>query len=213
VADFVSVETGSAAQVQAPAPSPRRVAVCVPVPRRPDPTESAANDEALPRRPDRPEDFTRYGLPVDARDVRVEPINPGSANGGESIHISVPPNQAVHEVRLEGQSDRTRVVFVGEQGGWKVITAHTITRERGNATVVLVHSGLAVVDRNLTGASVENPIVLEAGAPLGEGGGQGLLLTARQLRRDVTLAEAVPELSPASVLATDVRNVLPLRAP
>jgi hypothetical protein len=117
----------------------------------------------------------------------------------------------VSALRLEGQSDATRVVFVDQRTGWMVITAHTVARERGSATVLLVHSGLASIEPALVGASPEHPIAREGGAPLGEPGSEGLQLSTRQLRRDVALTEALPELSPATVLATDVRNVLPLR--
>jgi hypothetical protein len=182
----------------------------VPVPQRPDPTETGAS-ETLPRRTDRPEDLARYLLPVDASGGPVVPVGPGSPSSADTIHVAVAPHGPVRALRLEHQSDATRVVFVGERTGWTVITAHTITRERGNATVLLVHNGLASVAPPLHSASPEHPVVLESGALLGESGSEGLQLATRQLRRDVALADALPDLSPASVLATDARNVLPLR--
>ena len=39
----------------------------------------------------------------------------------------------------------------------------------------------------------------------------GLLLALRQVRGDVTLQAAVPDLAPEAVFASDPRNALPLR--
>lgn len=209
VADF-------APQGASPAPGPhgspsRRSPVCVPVPKHPDSAETGVS-ETLPRRTDRPEDFARYQLPVDSSGAPVVPVGPGAPSSADTIHVAVAPQGEVRSLSLEHQSGPARVVFVGERTGWTVVTAHTITRERGSATVLLVHSGLASVEPALQSATPEHSVARESGAPLGEAGSEGLQLATRQLRRDVALADALPDLSPASVLATDVRNVLPLAA-
>ncbi len=208
VADFAP---GASPTPGTPGAPSRRSPVCVPVPKHPDAAESGAS-ETLPRRTDRPEDLARYQLPVDASGAPVVPVGPGAPSSADTIHVAVGPQVPVRALRLEHQSDETRVVFVGERTGWTVVTAHTITRERGSAVVLLVHSGLASIEPALQSATLEHPVVRESGAPLGDAGSEGLQLATRPLRRDVALADALPDLSPASVLATDVRNVLPLNA-
>ncbi len=207
VADFPPVEDTTAPPN---ASAVRRAPVCVPVPRRPDPTETGAS-ETLPRRTERPEDFARYLLPVDTGEAPAVPSGPSGASV-DTVYLAVAPNQPVRALRLEGQTDATRVVFVTERSGWTVVTAHTIPRERGTSTVLLVYDGLAAVEPALSATSAQSPVAREGGAPLGLSGSEGLRLSAKQLRRDVPLVDALPELAPATVLPTDVRNVLPLRA-
>ncbi len=187
-------------------------AVCVPVPHERD-TTAAHTAETLPRRADRPEDFAEYVLPLDAEPLGTAVLAPASLSDGSTLRVPQARQKAVRALHLDGQSEPTRIVFAGERDGLRIVTMHTVPRERGTVRVLLVHDGLGSIDPKWTGDHVAAPLPIEPGTELGKTGDQGLTLSAKQLRRDVALEDVFPDFPPTAVLSTDLRNVLPLRAP
>ncbi len=162
-------------------------------------------------RGDRPRDLRAYQLPVVLGDdsgllAREE----STSEVGPALRIAA-LGAPVRSLLLEAQEGPTTVVFASHGPPGVLITAHLIRRERGPHTLLLVHGGLAAVEPALLEAMPTAPIPVEPEAKLGLTSAAGLLLALRQVRGDVALQEAVPDLAPEAVFASDPRNALPLR--
>lgn len=179
-----------------------------------------------PLRGDRPRDLRAYALPVvlegdsTPRVEETPTTDPGPASRiaqdpvvgsplGPALRVAA-PGASVRSLVLEAQEGPTEVVFATHGPPGIVITAHTVRRERGLQTLLLVHGQLAEIEPPLLEAMPTAPIPVEADAKLGLTSAAGLLLALRQVRGDVTLQEAVPDLAPEAVFASDPRNALPL---
>lgn len=206
VADFPRTATKATAEQAAP----NARAVCIPVPLAQEGARLSVLPDALERRADRPEDFTRYALPVPATQLVPAALDENAESAADALRLVAPPGSVVRALRLEGQLEPTRVVFAGQRDGWTVITAHVVPRERGAVTFLLVHTGFDSLPAGFSSASPEKPLAVEPNGTLGQS--QALLFAARQLRKGVELAEAIPRLGADATIATDARNVLELAA-
>src|SRR5262249_29205748 len=115
---------------------------------------------------------------------------------------------------LEHQTGQAQVIFEGELFGRTVVTAHSVEEGGRKRLFLLFHGGLDHVDpRVVKGA------LLDAGSALGaartdfRGGLIQVYLEAREVREGAKLDAADPRrlTDAATSMATDVRNVLPLR--
>ncbi len=174
---------------------------CVPVPIEPIPEEAVGLGGSLPRRADRPEDFQRYALPVSATGpVRAASLDDQEPLPVDAVVIPAEEGARVQPTRLDAQQGPTEVVFAGDRAGPTVITAHTVERAGRKDRYLMIYGRLASV------ASPGGP-----DQPLGTVGGQGLLLAVRKVRQGLEVKELVPNLPGDAVIASDPRNVLPLR--
>jgi hypothetical protein len=190
--------------------------------------------DLVPLRAGRPVEFERYRWPLEPESgarASGAPVSGASPSGapvsgasltiqeeitsdlGPALRISSPGGATVQSLALEGQEGPTEVVFASHGPPAWVVTAHRVTRERGRLTLLLVHSDLAEVEKALLEAMPTAPLQLQEGQRLGRAAPSGILLALRQLRRDVKLSDAVPDLAPDAVFPSDPRNALPLTAP
>lgn len=186
--------------------------ICVPVP---DPTEllhpaGSTAVEALPLRADRPPELARYLLPTEALPDAGATHLESSSEFGPALRLPAREGTPVRTLRLEGQAGATEVAFATSGPSALVVTVHRVERERGVLTYLLLHGELGSIEPAHLDATPGQPVPLDDGALLGQAGPQGVLLGLRQLRRDVKLSEAVPDLAPDAVFPVDPRNLLPL---
>jgi hypothetical protein len=191
-------------------------AVCIPAP----PPLVAASASAgargqgpsgIPRRTERPEDYTRYRLPL------ASPASVGRAqvdaafarDGGATlpgIALRGPPGTPVLARSLEGQQGAATVVAAGRAIGTTIVTYHVV--ERAN-----VRQEFLVVLGNLGTNEVPAPrLALESGATLGKTSRAPLYLDVRLVRPaiDVFALSLDALLSDDSSVSVDARNVYPI---
>jgi hypothetical protein len=177
---------------------------------------SGTAGERVPRRPDRPEEASRYRYPVGLgeRAPRVVSAFEGE-RGGRGVEIAATPGEKVTLVALEGQEGPAEVVFAGDRdGALAVATRHEVRAGGEVRSYLLIHGGLERLEQG-----VAEGARLDAGAALGHvpitAGGHliTLNLEARQVRGGATLGTMDEKrLVDGSVsVPIDLRNVLPLR--
>lgn len=185
--------------------------VCIPVPRTPAATFEST-ETVVPRRPDRPADYSHYALPVaDSGSPRVVARDPsvtrdsGAPRGG--IWISGTTGTAVFAPSLEGQDGPVRVVFTGSLVGASAVTRHSVrSADRTNDYVVIVGNLDAV-------PALVPKSAMEKSAPLGKVGRSPVYLECRMLRDGVDPYATPAErfFDEAVAVSVDPRNVLELR--
>ncbi len=184
--------------------------VCIPVPAPERAAPGAATTERIPRRPDRPPEYTRYALPVEHVASVAELGDRVAPDGGalpSGIGLAVDPGASVTAPALDGQEGPARVAYAGPLWGPTLITLHTV-RERGEPHRYLVALGrLGTLKPRAAGDDVA------PGAELGKTGASELILETRLLRPgiDPRPLSAAALLSDASSAPTDPRNVLSLK--
>jgi hypothetical protein len=172
--------------------------------------------ERIPRMPERPADPAAYVYPAGAEAADGGVTGPRILAGVErpGIRVAVRPNERVRALALEGQVGPAEVVFAGDLYGVTVVTAHTLEGTGRKHVVLLFHGAL---DHAAPG--VVAGAKLDAGADLGfartdlKAGLIDVYFEAREVRDGAKLDGADGRrLTDASVsVATDLRNVLPLR--
>ena len=177
---------------------------------------SGTAGERVPRRPDRPEEATRYRYPVGLgeRAPRVVGAFEGE-RGGRGVEIAATPGEKVTLLALEGQEGLAEVVFAGDRDGALAVATRHEVREGGELrSYLLIHGGLERLEQ-----SVAEGARLSAGAALGHApitaGGHLITigLEARRVRGGATLGTMDEKRLVDSALSVpiDLRNVLPLR--
>lgn len=187
--------------------------VCLPVSLPRDLLHPALQAPAAPFQPlqgDRPSDYAAYVFPV-RTEAPLEVVESTRTDLPHALELRAAPGAPIHALRLEHQQGPTEVVFASQGPPALVITAHPVERDRGRLLYLLVVSDLVEVPDALFESAPHEPLQIEEGSLLGKAGPAGVLLALRQLRRDVKLAEALPDLPPDMAFASDPRNLLPLR--
>ncbi len=120
--------------------------------------------EHIPRRPERPEDYHRYVLPIpipkdqaflgsgydlDRPDSEQRRGFGLKAVGHGGVDLASPRGTPVHVVRLEHQQGDADVLFVGELFGTSVVTRHTVTESGAPHDYLIVHGHLERANANI----------------------------------------------------------------
>jgi hypothetical protein len=186
--------------------------VCIPVPRARGTATFEAAETAIPRRPDRPADYSRYVLPVpDSGAPKVVAQDPSASRDSAAprwgISISGIAATAVFAPTLEGQEGPARVVFAGPLVGNSTVTRHMVrSADRMNDYIVIL-GNLDAVPAFVPKTSIEK------GASIGKVGSSPVLLECRVLRVGID-PYAIPAerfLDESVAVSVDPRNVLELR--
>jgi len=178
---------------------------------------SGTTGDGVPRRPDRPEEASRYRYPVGKAERAPRVIGAfAGEHGGGPIELAVTPGEKVTLVALEGQEGQAEVVFAGERGGDLVVaTRHDVREGPELRSYLLIHSALERLEQGIA-----EGVHLEPGAALGHAavvvaGGHLVTITleARQVRSGATLGTMDDKRLADSAVSVpiDLRNVLPLR--
>jgi hypothetical protein len=184
--------------------------VCIPVPSPERAAPRFASSERVPRRPDRPPEYTRYSLPVDRIASVAELGDRVAPDGGalpSGIALRADPGAPVAALTLDGQEGAARIAYQGLLWGPTVVTLHTV-RERGaSQKYVVALGGLGSLHPRAIGDDVS------PGAELGKVGASELFVETRLLRPgvDPRPLSAAALLSDANSTPTDPRNVLGLK--
>ena len=181
--------------------------VCIPAPVPGVRRASVRRTDAIPRRPDRPPEYTRYVLPVSRATSIEDPLGHVPGDGGlpaAGIGITTEPGGAVETVTLERQQGPAHVVFAGRLFGPTVITAHTVATGSVPEDYLVVTGALGTVRPLAPG----DPLAL--GAELGRAGVSPVILDTRLVRRGVDIRTLPPAslLDDATSVPVDPRNVL-----
>jgi len=186
--------------------------VCIPVPRARDTARSGTPEAAIPRRPDRPADYSRYVLPVAASgSPKVIALDPAATHDSGApragISISAAASTLVVAPALDGQEGLPQVVFTGILIGNSTITRHTVRAgDRKNDYLVIVG--------NLETTPTLTPKTeIQDATSIGKVGSSPVYFECRMLRPGVD-PFAVPGerlLDESLAVAVDPRNVLRLR--
>jgi len=188
--------------------------------------------DQIPRRPDRPEEYDSYRLPVACerrcvvsgydldRPDRLQRRGPGlSYVGHGAIDIAVARGTPVFVPKLEHQDGPAEVVYVGPLFGTTVVTLHSLREGAALREYLVLFAHLdaaaaSVVAGKRVGADEPIGFVGDTGAP----GLVHLHLEVRRVRAGVDvralvrLSEGAGALvNDARTVACDPRNVLPLR--
>ena len=185
--------------------------------------------DQIPRRPERPADYTayRYPVPVSGATLAMSGYDldrPESAQrqgrrfsqvGHGGIDLAAPRGAEVHLVNLEHQEGAAEVVFVGKLFGTTVLTRHAL-REAGRLREYIVLYGH--LEAPAPGLEPHRGELAE-GALLGyvgETGSPGIVhlhLEVRRVRDGVDVNKLAPErlVANETTVVCDPRNVLPLR--
>ncbi len=179
--------------------------VCIPVPRRAALAPRASTDAEgrIARRPDRPADYLRYALPLEARAVEASLAGDDGGLSPGSVVLLAPAGAAVHALALEGQVGPATALFAGRLVGLTVVTRHVV--ETGGRRRMLL-----VVVGNLAAMSVAAHATLAGGDVIGTTGSAPLSLAVRVVRDGIDVdALGGPELlDDANSVPDDARNVL-----
>jgi hypothetical protein len=182
------------------------------VPRSRDTARPGAPETAIPRRPDRPADYSRYVLPVAASgSPKVIALDPtasreaGALRAG--ISISGAASASVVTPAVDGQEGPTQIVFAGPLVGSTAVTRHTVRAGDRKTDYVVILGSLDAVPALAPKTEVAN------GAELGKVGSSPVYLECRLLRPgvDVFAVPAERLLDESVAVAVDPRNVLKLR--
>ena len=190
--------------------------VCVPVPARdaarredqpPPRGRVRAEPDRIERRPDRPEDFSKYRLPTDL------------PKGGSVSGTLVPAARgaAVRLVRLEHQEGEAEVLHAGELAGVPgriVVTRHSVRDTGGLREYLAIFGNLGRVEPAVTrGAAPKDGQTLGTVGDAATPGSPALDYEIRRLRSgvDVRSLEPVDFVADARTVGCDARNVLPLK--
>jgi hypothetical protein len=181
--------------------------VCIPAPLPGARRATARRTDAVPRRPDRPVEYTRYTLPVEHVTSIEDPLGRAPGDAGmpvSGIGIATEAGAAVSAVTLERQEGPARVAFTGRLFGPTVITVHTVATGAAPDEYLVVTAALG----SLRPLGVGDPVA--AGAELGRAGSSPLVFDTRLVRRGVDLRALTPAalLDDATSVPTDPRNVL-----
>jgi hypothetical protein len=190
-------------------------------------------DDEIPRRPDRPLDYQAYRYPMLCSDCvvgddRIERSSfdqprdrlPRAGHGG--IDLTVPSGTSVTAISLANQDGPTELVYVGDLLGATVVTLHSVKEAGGKHAYIVVLGHLDSVAPELPRPAASKrtpPIALQDGQPLGWVGARlsprlaHLRLEVRRVRKGVDVRALQPSalIDPASTIACDPRNVLPLK--
>jgi hypothetical protein len=186
--------------------------VCIPVPRSRDTARAGASETAIPRRPDRPADYSRYVLPVattgSPKVIALDPTSVGDSGAlRPGISISAVAATPVVAPRLEGQEGPVQVVLAGPVVGASTITRHVVRAPDGDNDYLVIIGNLDAVP------ALAPKTEVQSGAPLGKVGSSPVYLECRLLRAGVD-PFAVPAerlLEESTAVAVDPRNLLELR--
>ncbi len=182
--------------------------------------------DQIPRRPDRPEDYSAYMFPVpcpagcvmsgydldrpDALQRRGARLR---AVGHGAVDLAAPRGTPVVALGLEHQVSATRVAFVGPLFGNTVVTRHTLLEggERRDYLVVLGHLD-SVSPAVVAGSEIRDGDVVGL---VGDSGSKGVVHLHYEVRRWRAPAPMTSEgavlIDDAHSIVCDPRNVLPLR--
>ena len=185
--------------------------------------------EQIPRRPERPADYSAYRYPIATspgekvllsgydldRDDADQRRGPGlRAVGHGGVDLAAKRGAEVRAIALEHQEGDADVLLVGPLFGTSVVTRHTV-REGGRLRdYVIVHGHL---DGAAPGLAAGSPA--REGALLGfvgDTGSEGIVhlhLETRRVRDGVDAKTLPPGklVDPSQTVVTDPRNVLPIR--
>jgi hypothetical protein len=191
--------------------------VCVPVPAReiarrgadqPSPGGRVrAEHDRIERRPDRPEDFSKYRLPTDL------------PKGGSVSGTLVPAARgaAVRLVRLEHQEGEAEVLHAGELAGVPgrtVVTKHAVRDTGGLREYLAIFGNLARIEPAVTrGMAPKDGQTLGTVGDAATPGSPALDYEIRRLRSGVVVRSLEPAdfVADARTVGCDARNVLPLK--
>jgi hypothetical protein len=185
--------------------------VCIPVPRA-GAGSFEPSETVIPRRPDRPADYSRYVLPLgDPGSPKVVARDPtasrdsGAPRGG--IWISGTTGTAAFAPTLDGQEGPARVVFAGPLVGNSTVTRHSVRSADRKIDYIVILGNLDAMPALVPQAAVEK------GAPLGKVGRSPIYLECRMLRDGVDPYATPSErfLDESVAVSVDPRNVLELR--
>ncbi len=175
--------------------------------------------EMIARLPDRPEQFSRYQLPVDPVLAVLHPtddVQAGSLGGPPQLGIRIETGQGspVTLVELEGQEGSADVLLVGQLHGITVVTRHSIRGPKGIQDHLVLYGQLGRPGPRITTGATLSPhsVIGFVGAGRDDDTPQLVL----EIRRVIRPLEATPKhlselLNPARTVAVDPRNLLPLR--
>jgi hypothetical protein len=171
-----------------------------------------ATEGTIPRRPDRPADYSRYVLPVaDTDSPKVIALDPAATRDSgaprRGISISATAATAVLAPTLDGQEGPARVVFAGPLVGNSTVTRHTVRSADRTSDYIVILGNLDATPALVPKAA------LEKGARLGNVGSSPVYLECRVLREGVD-PYAIPAehfLNESVAVSVDPRNVLELR--
>lgn len=187
---------------------------CIPVPERRD--ESGRRGagawqvyDRLPRRPDRPTEYARYLLPLEAVDL-VQESSLGSS--GDGVLLMGEDGSAVVSRVLEGQLGPTTVAFAGKLVGSTVVTKHRVREGSREHDYLVVHGNLARIDTK-AGRILEPGTKLGSIGSLASGHTVALHLEVRRVRHGFDTDGLAPRsyLDRAHTIAADPRNVFGVR--
>jgi hypothetical protein len=171
-------------------------------------------DEEIPRLPDRPESFERYQLPVDPVRNVSRPEQPTSREEARhGIRIRSDRGAPVTLVDLDSQSARPEVLLVGELHGVTVIVKHQVERDGTARSYLAVYGQLARPGPGIVSGHRLEPLAVIGYLTDEKDATPELYFEVRRQR--AADQEPPPYLtqvvSNAISVATDPRNVLPLR--
>ncbi len=173
----------------------------------------------IARLPNRPEQFSRYQLPVDPVLAVLHPTD--DMQTGRliqttpqlGIRIETGEGSPVTLVELEGQEGPADVLLVGQLHGITVVTRHRIRGAKGVQDYLVLYGQLARPGPRITNGASLSP--LSVIGFVGAGHDDETPQLALEIRRVLSPLEAPKQLSdllnPARTLAVDPRNLLPLR--
>jgi hypothetical protein len=172
-------------------------------------------EEQIPRLPERPEPFEQYQLPVDpARAVfhTEAPATP-STQSRQGIRIRSERGAPVSLIDLEGQSARPEVLLVGQLHGITVIVRHRVERDKTARSYLAIYGQLARPGPGIVSDQKLDPLSVIGYLADGEDVTPELYFEIRRERSsEGTSSPYLSQLvSSAISVATDPRNVLPLR--
>lgn len=219
--------------------------VCIPVPQQPDVTEGESlvaernahrtrggawtEYEQIPRRPERPRDYSLYRYPVQplagqsllmsGYDLNVPDIYQRrggrlKAVGHGGIDLAQHRGAEVHLVSLEHQKGPAEALYVGWLFGNTVVTLHNILESGTERQYLALHGHLERAASNLeVGALLDEGSIIGYVGDSDSPGAIHLHLELRQVRSGVEARLLAPSelVDNARTVACDPRNLLPLQ--
>jgi hypothetical protein len=181
-----------------------------------EPGRAGTLGDSVPRRPDRPEDASRYRYPVGKAERAPRVIGAFAGAPGGAVELAVTPGEKVTLVALEGQEGQAEVVFAGERGGDLVVaTRHDVREGPDLRSYLLIHGALERLEQGIAeGAHLEPGAALGHAAVVVAGGHLvTITLEARQVRAGAVLGTMDEKRLADSAVSVpiDLRNVLPRR--
>jgi murein DD-endopeptidase MepM/ murein hydrolase activator NlpD len=184
--------------------------------------------DQIPRRPDRPADYTAYAYPVaasptgrsvgsgydlDRPDSEQRRGRGLSHVGHGGVDLAAARGSEVHVIRLDHQEGDAEVVFVGKLFGNTVVTRHALREGGALREYVVLYGHLEAPAPGLAGGRTlaDDSLV----GYVGDSGSDGIVhlhLEVRQVRKGVEVGKLAAErlVANEATIVCDPRNVLPL---